>query len=248
MAKYTEPTVTNMAKLFYGQLKAIVLRAVKVIYTPVISEEVTGGGIKMYGGVTCQETLAVTGNTTVGGTLAVTGVVSAPVTNTSEITTGAGAGVTGGTGTIYKTAVEKNGAVRKVTMLLDLTGLDSAATLGDIIGTSTDPAHFGSLAAGEIGTALAMRVECLETPAGGEVDIDIYEATEATGVLNGAIGDLAETAVLTAAADWSAGDVKYASSLPTAGKYLYLTTGTDSTPTAGTYTAGKFLIEIVGTA
>ena len=248
MAKYTEPTVTNMAKLFYGQLKAIVLRAVKVIYTPVISEEVAGDGIDIYGGVTCKETLAVDGNATVGGTLAVTGAFSAPVSNTSEITTGAGAGVTGGTGTIYKTAVEKNGAARKVTMLLDLTGLDSAATLGDIIGTGTEAAHFGSLAAGEIGTALAMRVECLETPAGGEVDIDIYEATEATGVLDGAIGDLAETAVLAAAADWSAGDVKYASSLPTAGKYLYLTTGTDSTPTAGTYTAGKFLIEIVGTA
>ena len=186
------------------------------------------------------------GNVTGNVTGDLTGDATGVLVNTDELTTQAGAGVTGGTGTVYKTSVEWNGDVKKVTMFVDLTGLSSAGTLGDIIGTGTNAAHFGSISTNEIATVLAMRVECVEVPAGGEVDIDIYEATEATGVYDGAVGDLAETAVLARAGDWAAGDVKYASSLPTAGKYLYLTTGTDTTPTADVYTGGKFLIEIIG--
>lgn len=173
--------------------------------------------------------------------------ITGPVVNTSEMATQAGAGVTGGTGTIYVTSVESNGDIQKVKIVIDLTGLGSAATLGDIIGTGTNAAHFGSVAAGEIGTVFSMRVECLETPAGGEIDIDIYEAEEATGVFDGLVTSLTETSLLARAGDWAAGDVKYASTLPTVGEYLYLTTGTDSNPTAGTYTAGKFLIELIGT-
>lgn len=172
--------------------------------------------------------------------------ISGPLVNTAELATQAGDGVTSGTGTVYKTAVKPDGKLQEITMLIDLTGLSSKDTLGDIIGTGTNAAHFGAIAAGEIGTLMSIRIECLELPAGGEEDIDIYSATEATGVYDGAIGDLTEAVVYARAANWAAGDVRYASALPAAGKYLYLTVGTDSTPVAGVYTAGQFLVTFIG--
>lgn len=166
----------------------------------------------------------------------------------SKLVAEAGSGVTGGTGTVYASGVSIAGGVRVTSILVDLTGLDSDATLGDIIGVSgtANPCHFGRIDLEQSGTILAGRCECLETPAGGEVDIDIYAADEATGVTDGAVGDLTETALLAAAADWAAQDVKEFTAYPADGQYLYLTVGTSSTPTAGTYTAGKFLITLYG--
>lgn len=163
--------------------------------------------------------------------------------------TGAGAGITGGTGTVLQQWVEQHGDTRHSKIYIDLTGLDSDATLGDIIGVSgtSSACHLGQFVAELGGTAQAIFAQCLETPAGGEVDIDIYGATEATGVTDGAIGDLTETALLAAAADWTAGTTIAGATPPSDGHYLYLTVGTSSTPTAGTYTAGKFLITIIGT-
>jgi len=157
----------------------------------------------------------------------------------------AGAGVTGGTGTIYRSSVNKVGGIIQTKILIDLTGLDSTATLSDIIGvdSTTDPCHFGQVPS-DIGTVLSGRVICLEAPAGGEVDIDIYAADEGTGVTDGLVTSLTETELLDAAADWTAGAIKVLTAFPSASQYLYLTTGTSSTPTAGTYTAGKFLIEM----
>lgn len=189
-------------------------------------------------------TLAVTGATTLTGALTANGYTSAPA---NTLATEAGVGITAGTGTIYKSSVEEAGGIIRTSILLDLTGLDSAATLGDIIGVDdTGVAHLGQITAARNGTILGGRVICLETPAGGEVDIDLYSATENTGVEDTAIGDLTETALLAAAADWAANDVKTLSAVPAADEYLYLTVGTSSTPTAGTYTAGKFLIELEG--
>lgn len=171
-----------------------------------------------------------------------------PVLEGSKLVVEAGSGITSGTGTVYASGVSIGGGIRKTSILVDLTGLDSDATLGDIIGKSgtSSPCHFGRIDTAQSGTILAGRCTCLETPAGGEVDIDIYAADEATGVTDGPIGSLTETALLAAAADWAAQDVKEFTSYPSDGQYLYLTTGTNSTPTAGTYTAGKFLIELYG--
>ena len=88
---------------------------------------------------------------------------------------------------------------------------------------------------------------CLEAPDGGEVDIDIYTATVATGTENAAIGDLTETAVLSTGADWATGTVKAFGDVSANG-YLYLTVGTSSSPTAGNYTAGRFIIQMWGYA
>jgi hypothetical protein len=166
----------------------------------------------------------------------------------AELATGAGTGITAGTGTVYETSVQKAGGIYKTSILIDLTGLNSAATLGDIIGVAStaNPCHFGRITAAECGSVIAGIITCLETPAGGEVDIDIYSATESTGVTDGAVASLTETALMLAGVDWTISTQIGFTAFPAAGEYLYLTTGTSSTPTAGTYTAGKFLIEMWG--
>ena len=82
---------------------------------------------------------------------------------------------------------------------------------------------------------------CLETPAGGSTDIDLYSATEGTGVNDTAIGDLTETQIINAGAA-SAGTMVAGGDIA-ADRYLYLVSqGTGD----ATYTAGRFLIEVVG--
>ncbi len=95
------------------------------------------------------------------------------------------------------------------------------------------------------GTILFGEINCLETPAGGEPDIDVYTATVATGTEDAAISDLTETAVLNTGADWTlTKDPMAFTTVPPANGYLYLVGsggGTDAT-----YTAGKFLISLWG--
>lgn len=206
--------------------------------TTVISADLTGN---LVGNVTGDLTGNVTGNVTG----ALTGNSTGISVNTRELATTAGVGALG-TETIYETSVSQDGDIKKVSMLLDLTGLDSVATENDIIGTGTNVAHFGSIVTAESGTIFAIRIECLELPATGELDIDFYSATEATGVLGGLVTDLTEVVFIDRAGDWAAGDVRYASAFPATGKYIYLAVGTGTTPTAGTYTAGKFQITFLG--
>lgn len=155
-----------------------------------------------------------------------------------------GAGISGGTGTVFKTSVIRIGDIIRTSILIDLTGLSSSTTDLDIIGTGTSAAYLGQITAAKNGTVLTGKMTCLEAPSGGVNDIDLYSATEATGVFNGAIGDLAETALITAGEAWTNGAVKSFIAIPAANKYLYLTGGAGGT--AAVYTAGKFLIELDG--
>jgi hypothetical protein len=160
------------------------------------------------------------------------------------ITTGAGVGVTAGTGTVYKSNVETVGGIITTRLLIDLTGLASSTTDLDIIGVAGGPAHIGQITAAANGTILAIRMTCLELPAGGADDIDLYAATEGTGEFDAGIGTLVETALITSGAAWASGTVKASTEVPAANQYLYLTGG--EAGTAATYTAGKFLIELFG--
>lgn len=161
------------------------------------------------------------------------------------LATEAGAGFTTGTGTIYRTGVEKAGGIYRTSILVDLTGLASSTTDLDIIGVSTTPAHMGRITTARNGTILGGRMTCLEVPAGGIDDIDLYYATEATGVFDGGVAALTETALITAGGAWTLALVKaIADPAAIANKYLYLTGG--AAGTAATYTAGKFLLELFG--
>jgi hypothetical protein len=159
-------------------------------------------------------------------------------------TMAAGSGFAGA-GTFYKSSVTRDGDMIKTTILIDLTDAKSSTDNLDIIGThATNPAHIGRITDVLNGLILAGRMTCLELPAGGVTDIDLYSASEGTGAFDGGIAALAETALVTAGAAWANGTVKGLIATPVDSAYLYLTGGAAGTP--GTYTAGKFLIELWG--
>lgn len=183
-----------------------------------------------------------TGNTgAVAATLGALGKAAA-------LTTGAGVGITGGSGTVYKSVAYKIGLIYTVEILIDLTGLGSSTTDDDIIGVAGGPAHLGQLIAAETGTTiLTVTMQCIEVPAGGVTDIKLWSATEATGVFDDAGGTvLTETALVDNAGAWTSGLVKgqIGTSVPAANSYLYLINGAAGVP--GTYTAGKFIITLKG--
>ena len=166
--------------------------------------------------------------------------------NGVPLATGAGTGITTGTGTIYRSSVVKHGGIIKTEILIDLTGLNSS-TAGDIIGKDggTANCHFGQITTAQNGTILAGLMTCLEAPAAGEPDIDLWCAVESTGAEDAALGStLTETALLDAAADWTINTQKALTGMPVADNYLYL--GSSGGGDAATYTGGKFLIELWG--
>lgn len=148
-----------------------------------------------------------------------------------------------GTGTVYKASVGKVGNIVKTEIIIDLTGTASSTTDLDIIGTS-GVSHIGQVVAAVNGTNVVGRMTCLEAPAGGVNDIDLYSATEGTGAFDGGVAALAETALVTSGGAWTTGTSKGFLAEPAAGAYLYLCGG--AAGTAASYTAGKFLIELWG--
>ena len=157
----------------------------------------------------------------------------------------AGTGITTGTGTIYRTAVQRVGGIITTRILIDLTGLRSTGS-GDIIGVNGTAlvCHIGQITAAQNGTILTGSMECFEAPAGGDPDINVHSATEGTGVEDGAIGDVTET-LLVNAGDATTGSKVYFTGVPAADQFLYLTTGA---ATDADYSAGKLFIELMGYA
>ena len=163
----------------------------------------------------------------------------------------AGTGITGGTGTVYKANVEVAGDLITTTILIDLTGLRNTAA-GDIIGVdgTSNVCHIGQITAALNGTIFAGEMTCLETPAGGEPDIDLYSADEGTGIEDGAVSSLTENALVTAGQDWIAGlsanqyNSAGLTAFPAADEYLYLVGGGGTTD--ADYTAGIFRITLYG--
>jgi len=161
--------------------------------------------------------------------------------NTEMPALNVGTGITTGVGTICRANAGLMGGVYQMTILIDLTGLNSGGTANDIIGVNGTalPCFIAQLPAM---TVLGGRMTCLETPAGGDTDIDLYSANEGTGVEDQAITALTETLIINAGAQ-TVGTVSYFAADPTANQYFYL--AGQSTANA-TYTAGRFLIEIFG--
>lgn len=142
-----------------------------------------------------------------------------------------------------QTSVIRSGNVIKTTIAIDLTGLKSTATGGDIIG-DTGVSYIAQITTAVNGIIIKGLITCGEVPTTGDDDIDLYSATEDTGAYDGAIGDLTETALMTAGGALAIGTDKSLTALPAADEYLYLTTGD---ATGGTYDAGKIMIELWGT-
>lgn len=135
--------------------------------------------------------------------------------------------------------------VTKVFVDLGDAAVSSKGTVNDIIGEAAGGnAHIGQTTAALHGTIVAMTIECVETPATGDDDIDFYAATVATGAYDADVTALEETVLYERAAAWAAGDYKVATGLPSANAYLYLASGNGDT--AGAYSTGKFIITLYG--
>ena len=144
----------------------------------------------------------------------------------------------------FVSSVIKIGTIIKTTIFIDLTGLESGDA-GDIIGDATPSiSHLGQFTVARSGALFYGQITCLETPAGGDPDIDFTSADEATGVQDTAISGLSNTQVLLDTGDWAQGVVfEVMTGLPAADQYLYMT---DVGGTAVVYSAGKFLLEFYG--
>lgn len=151
----------------------------------------------------------------------------------ARVANAAGVGITG-TAASWVTSVKKIGTLIKTTMVIDLTGLNSGGAADDIIGADgAGVAHLGQFTAALNGTCIVGKLTCLETPTTGDDDIDVWSATENTGVEDTAIADLTETQLCNSG-NLVAG-TEVAITAPAANQYLYLCGGTGG---SATYDAG----------
>ena len=138
--------------------------------------------------------------------------------------------------------VIKIGEVFHTTILIDLTGLASSGS-GDIIGkAATANSHIGQITAAVNGTVLGGKLTCLEAPAGGDPDINLWYADEATGTEDAAVTGLTNQVQICDSGDLALNSVVSLATVA-ADKYLYMATGA---ATNADYTAGKLLIEFWG--
>ena len=198
------------------------------------------GPVRSEGGFTTISKNTTTGAITTQSSINSSGISSFDA-NTMPVE--AGTGITTGSGTIYRSSVQRVGGIITTRILIDLTGLRSTGG-ADIIGVNGTAlvCHIGQITAARNGTILTGSMECFEAPAGGDPDINVHSATEGTGVEDGAIGDLTET-LLVNAGDATTGSKVYFTAVPAADQFLYLTTGA---ATDADYSAGKLFIELMG--
>ena len=198
------------------------------------------GPVRSEGGFTTISKNATTGAITTQSSINSSGIASF---DANTLATEAGTGITTGSGTIYRSSIQRVGGIITTRILIDLTGLRSTAG-GDIIGVNGTSlvCHIGQITAAQNGTILTGSMECFEAPTGGDPDINIHSATEGTGVEDGAISGLSET-LLVNAGDATLGSKVYFTAVPAADEFLYLTCGTT---TDGDFTAGKLFIELMG--
>lgn len=167
-----------------------------------------------------------------------------PATAAPSVTTmskGAGVSAT----ETYAVGVFKTGTLVTTRIVVDLTGLVGSATDLDIIGNTggAASANWGQVTTALNGAIVGGRVTCLEVPAGGTTDIDFYSATVGTGSQDVDVTTLTETVLVTSGGAWTSGASKGMTTVPPANDYLYITNGAAS---GGTFSAGKFLIELFG--
>lgn len=155
------------------------------------------------------------------------------------------AGITAVATAFCKSSVQRVGSLYKTTTIIDLTGLTSGGTDGDIIGKSaTADCQIGQITAALNGTIFAGKITCLEVPTGGTDDIDLHSSATGGGTQDAA--PTAPTALLTSGGSWTLMEVMPLTTFPAANDYLYLVNGETVGPAA--YTTGIFEIELWGKA
>ena len=159
--------------------------------------------------------------------------------------TGLAVGTGFGDAALYKSWTENNGVVTKTTVLIDLTGIHSSAG-DDIIGDDGEAnATIGQYTTAVMGTLFAVHWSCLEAPAGGDPDINLSFADEATLAEDSALSAGTSSGTVLNNGDSSVGSNFWAvTGFPAVNQYLYLVSGDT---TNADYTAGVIKIEFYGT-
>ena len=160
------------------------------------------------------------------------------------ITRGAGAA----TGSAYKCNVASINGERVTTLLVDLEGMKSKNTDGDVIGISgTTSASLMKWNNSIHGVCYKVEMACIEAPTGGTEDIVLKASASAGFTYNDACG---APSILAAGGDWVIGKrlgTDGANGTQTQindGDAIYLTSGDGNTD--GVYTAGKYIIKFYG--
>lgn len=152
-----------------------------------------------------------------------------------------GAGVIGtGAAPVTTRWVENGHIITEIKV--DLQGLASKNTANDVIGLAAGGnAYIGQNVVAKNGVIYKMELICLETPTGGDNDVNVVVNSSGTLAYDGAGG----TTYGIDGGDAVAGQVvaDLTQSL-TANHYFYLTAGTGDT--ADTYTAGQFIVRMYG--
>ena len=172
---------------------------------------------------------------------------------TTATATAAGSGVSNAAS--QSMFVEKKNGVIKTTILIDIAGLNSADTVGKVIGDGTDAnAYLTKLTYAINGIVYEARIGCMETPnsAGTHTkNIDIRAST--TNHAGAADGSGDPLWLDCGSVDWSIGAKRtpppedVIAALGSADDlYLYLSAGTTVSSATAAYNAGQFIIELWG--
>lgn len=211
-------------------------------YLAIGNHDGTTASIDVVGGTTLN--IDIDGTTEAIFTAALTTLPGVLIADESVAST-AGIGITG-TADNYVTSVEKIGDIIKTTILIEVDGLNSGGTADDVIGADgTGVAHLGQITAALNGTIFAGKITCLETPTGGDPDIDLWYTDDDSGVEDTDVKAMASQAQCLDHGNWTGAQMDVLTAFPPATKYLYLASGGS---TDATYTAGILLIELYGVA
>jgi hypothetical protein len=217
-----------------------------ILQAPVSSYTISGSTIVFASAITTSDSIdfiTVLGDVLDIGAPSDDTVTAASMASTAVTALTAGTGITNGTGTVYRSDVQKLGNIYHTRILIDLTGLASSGS-GDIIGkAATANCSIGQITAAINGTVLGGKITCFEAPAGGDPDINLWYADEATGTEDAAVTGLTNQIQMCNSGDFAAGTVAGILTPPAANKYMYLVSGA---ATDADYSAGKLLIELFG--
>ncbi len=158
-------------------------------------------------------------------------------------TSESGAGTVGTGAATVLTRRQENGTI--ITEIkFDVTGLASVATANDVIGLAAGGvAYLGRNVVATNGIIYMVELVCLETPVGGDNDINVVSNVSGTIEYDGAGG----TTYLSNSGDLLAGQtIQNLVPAITADHYYYLTAGTGDT--AAAYTAGQYILRTYGHA
>jgi len=205
---------------------------------------------------TLTQTGAVTfaGNQTIGDAVSDAHTINGGLTVNGSTAVAAGAGVSAATTNTWY--VEDRNGITITTGLVDMTGLGSIDGDNTVIGnagTTAAAAYLTQITAAVNGYIFDVRVTCVEAPTTGEPDIDWTFDTSSTAAQTPATDQQLEVG-----ADWTLGlsrhwrlaglaniDSVGGFTAGLADYYLHATAGKGSGD-AGTYDAGKFVIQLLG--